>query len=99
LFLDWKSVSEIVKQRALTLTTIELHIIKLYIDGKISIIHLLKLTDMTKVQEIKEMVQEKFPHWVEKLRELKEELEESWNKKIGYLDIKITLAMLEKKDI
>ncbi len=99
LFLAKKTIVEIAKERELTVSTIESHIVRLYQDWEINIIELLKLTEMSKVQEIKKHIAEKFPDKIEKMRELKDSLEESWTSNISYFDIKIALAMIEKKDI
>lgn len=99
LFLEGKSIEEIANQRGYTVSTIEWHIVKLYLDGKISIMKILSLTEMQNIQEIKKNILEYFPDWVEKLRDLKETIKQNIQKDMSYFDIHITLAMLEKKDI
>ncbi len=94
-----KTLEEISQIRELTLSTVESHIIRLYEIGKISIIQILKFTQIWKVQAIKSHIQEYFPNWVEKLRELKDSLEQVWKIQVAYFDIKIALAMIEKKDV
>ena len=99
LFQEKKDIVQIAKERELTTSTIESHIVKLYQQWEINIIELLKFTQMTKLQAIKKHVAEHFSPWVTKMRELKDSLEQSNDLKISYFDIKIALAMIEKKDI
>jgi uncharacterized protein YpbB len=99
LFSSGKSISQIVKIRELSNNTVEGHIVRLYSEWKINIISIMKLTSLQKSKQIKTEIETHFSGWVEKLKPLKEHLEWLWINDISYLDIKLAIAMIDKKDI
>lgn len=87
----WKSLEEIAKTREVTLQTIQSHIIKLYEFDKIQLNKIMSYTSMEKLNQVKEKIT-----WEgQKLSEIKQLLSDD----ITYFDIKIAIAMLEKKDL
>jgi uncharacterized protein YpbB len=51
------------------------------------------------LKKIKTIVDEQFSGSVEKLRPIKDILEEQWDKEISYFDIKVAVAMIGKADL
>lgn len=96
---SWKTLKEIPKLRGLWAMTIESHIIKLYEDGQLSLMDIMKLIKLSNIKKIKEIINDKFGWNSETLKPIKDELEKSGEKKISYFDIKICISMLWKWDI
>lgn len=99
LFKEWKTIKEISLARDLKPMTIETHIIKLYTDSEISLSEVLNLADFSNLKIIAETIKKDFNSVLGELKSLKEKLEENWNKKISYFDIKLAIAMMDKKDL
>lgn len=98
--LKWQEIiKELSKKRDLKPMTIETHIIHLYEVGELSLVEILKFSEFSKLKKIKEIVKSEFDEHIEKLKPIKEKLEELWENNISYLDIKLTLSMMEKKDL
>ncbi len=87
------------KNRWFWTSTIEWHIAKLYDDWELGLVEILKITSLSNIKKIKEVINDKLSWDVELLKPIKEELENSWNKDIWYFDIKIALTMMKKWDI
>ena len=60
---------------------------------------MLKLTEFSHLKSVKNIVAESFLGTVEKLKPVKEILEENGEKEVSYFDIKLALAMIEKGDL
>lgn len=99
LFKAWKTLKEIVKERKLKILTIENHIIELYSRWELWLNDILKLASFSNIDEVKQVIDSDFVLPIEKLKPLKEKLEEKWRKDIGYFEIKVCIAMIEKKDL
>jgi ATP-dependent DNA helicase RecQ len=99
LFKSWKSMSEISTIRDLKPITIESHIVKMYESGEISLMDVLKLITLADIKKVKEVINEKLWWNIEPLRPIKDELDNIWEKKISYFDIKVAIAMMGKGDI
>lgn len=93
-----KTLKEISKQRQLWIQTVEDHIVKLYNSGELGLMDILKLSELVNLKAVKEVLEQDILEET-KLRPIKEKLEESWYKKVSYFDIKLALAMIEKKDL
>jgi len=97
LFNKWLNTDEIAKQRELTKQTIESHLISLYTYSKIPLNKIMNLSELKKLKFIKDFL-EKNKLKSNKLWEIKEAIDKE-NKNISYVDIKLCLAMIEKKDL
>nr|MDD3720508.1 RecQ family ATP-dependent DNA helicase [Candidatus Gracilibacteria bacterium] len=91
------SIEEIATQRELTKQTIEGHIVSLYSLGKIPLQKIMKISELEKLKFIKDFLLNSQVE-INKLSEIKTEIDKK-RKDISYLDIKVCLAMIEKKDI
>jgi len=96
---SWKKIEEIAKERNLWISTIEGHIVKLYEKWDLSLLEILKLVKLSNIKKVKEIIKNDLNQEFEKLREIKEILEEKNLNEISYFDIKIAIAMMEKWDI
>jgi uncharacterized protein YpbB len=97
LYSKWLSIDEIAKQRELTKQTIEWHIIWLYTYSKIPLNEVIKISTLEKLKFIKEFLLSTKTDTM-KLWEIKTELNKE-NPDITYVDIKLALAMIDKKDL
>jgi len=59
----------------------------------------MKLTEITKLKAVKGVVEANAILTETELRLLKDTLEESGNTEVGYFDIKLALAMIQKGDL
>ena len=96
---SWKNLEEISKIRDLKPITIESHIVSLYSDSKLWLSDIMKYTSFSKLKSVKDLIIWDFNWVIWELKPIKEKLEGLWYKDIGYFDIKITIAMIEKKDL
>lgn len=99
---DWDHewlIDFIVSQRGLKSITIESHIVKLYELWELSLNQIIKFSSFTKLKDIKNIIFTELNWIVEPLKPIKEKLEENWFKDTSYFDIKIAIAMTEKKDL
>ena len=95
---EWKDIKEIVKLREVKLITIEAHVVRLYEDNELSLNDLLKYVDFENIKKIKNVLDE----WeleIDKLRPIKDKLEEKLEIKISYFEIKACISMINKKDL
>lgn len=99
LFKSWLTIKEIAEKREMTTLTIENHLSSLYEEWDLELQYVLKLVELSNIKKVKEVIKKNFEFWVEKLRPVKDILEEAWEKKISYFDIKIAIIMVEKGDI
>lgn len=99
LFEQGISLDEISKQREMWIQTIEEHICKLYGAGKVGLGEVMKLTPFSKAKIIKQIIDDVLSWDVSKLKPIRDAIIEAWEKSISYFDIKLTLVMIEKKDI
>lgn len=94
LFKKKKTLKEIAASRELSRQTVESHIVNLYESGKISLLEVLGMIDLDDAKSVKEVSSEG-----KGLKDIKENLEKQWKKKISYFEIKLALAMMEKWDL
>ncbi|MDD3646621.1 MAG: RecQ family ATP-dependent DNA helicase [Candidatus Gracilibacteria bacterium] len=99
LFKEGKSLKEISKERDLQMQTIESHIVSLYSDGELTLMDILKLVTLSNIKEVKTIIKDVLAGEIEKLKPIKEALEQAGKQDISYFDIKIAIAMMEKGDI
>jgi len=99
LFKDWLNLKEISKKVDLKIMTIENHILKLYDFGKLSLNELLFLVEFDNLLKVKNVILEKFLDNVDKLKPIKEELDNIWFWSITYFEIKVAILMISKKDL
>ncbi len=99
LFKSWKTILEIAEERWIKDRTVEEHILSLYSYSKLWLNDILKLVNFFDIEFIKKLLDNEFKNWVEKLREVKDRLEELWKKDISYFEIKACIAMIENRDI
>ncbi|MDD4151280.1 MAG: RecQ family ATP-dependent DNA helicase, partial [Candidatus Gracilibacteria bacterium] len=91
---EGKNIDEIVEIRGLGKQTIEDHLVKLYSFDKLSLAEIMKFSDFSKLKNIKNIITlNKLD--ISKLSPIKEKCDSN----INYFDIKIALAMIEKKDL
>lgn len=95
----YEIIKKISENRKMVLTTIESHLVKLYETWELSLNDMLKLTEFSHLKSVKNIVAESFSGKVEKLKPVKEILEENGQKHVSYFDIKLALAMIEKGDL
>ncbi len=96
---QWMDLKEISEKRELWLQTIESHIVKLYEMWILKITDILGFSSFSRLKPVKEILNKDFDWKIEALKPIKEKLEEEWNKEVSYFDIKIAIAMIEKKDL
>ena len=78
--------------------TIENHILKLYERNNLWLMDLMKLCSLDNLKLVKNTIENKGIS-IDKLKPIKESLESDWFKKISYFDIKVTIAMIDKRDL
>jgi len=99
LFNQWKSISEISKERWLWVQTIESHIVHLYEIWDISLMKILNLISLANAKLVKAVVNSDAILENTELKAIKQKLEEQGNSLVSYFDIKLALAMIEKWDL
>ncbi len=97
-FKEWKSLKQISEMRDIKLQTIESHIIKLYLDSKISLLDMMKLIDYDNVVIIKNIIETYFTSGDESLTDIKLKCESEWTS-VKWFEIHACKAMMQKKDI
>ena len=98
LFKEWNNLKKISELRDIKLQTIESHIIKLYLDNKLSLLDIMKLIDYDNVTVIKNIIGTHFTSGDETLTDIKTKCEQEWTK-VKWFEIHACKAMMEKKDI
>ena len=99
LFKSWDDLKTISEKREMSFQTIESHFIRLYEDGKLWLMDILKLVNFDNLKKVKEVIDNDFWWASETLKPIKEKLEENWNKNISYFEIKTCIAMMGKGDL
>lgn len=95
---EWLSINDIAKKVDLKPMTIENHILKLYERWDLTIMDIMKLSDLNNLKEVKTVLEEEISD-TSKLKPIKEALENKWFWKISYFEIKIAISMIVKKDL
>jgi len=98
LFKKWLSLKDISQEMWLKPMTIENHILKLYERWDLTLVDMMKLSDLNNLKEVKKVLEEDILD-TSKLKPIKEALENKWFSKISYFDIKIAISMIEKQDL
>jgi len=94
-----KTIDDIVKSRELKQITIEWHIVDLYEAWDLALTDILKLVSFSNIKIVKDIIKENLNWDIEKLKPIKEKLDELWNKNISYFEIKMAIAMMNKWDL
>jgi len=79
--------------------TIEAHIVTLYSGGEIGLTDVMKLVTFSHLKQVKDVLTQKEIPTTSALKPIKEALIESNYEKVSYFEIKLALAMIEKKDL
>lgn len=98
LFEQWLSLDDIAAKRSMNVSTIEWHIQSLYKSAKIPLMKVLAFINLDNAKKLKAYVESE--HFWDNiwLRDMKEYLE-SQKCRTNYMEIKLALVMIEKKDI
>lgn len=96
---EWKTIKEIEKQRWLKSITIESHLIKLYEYWELWLWEVMKYTSFSKLSNTKKIINDYFDWQIDKLKPIKQKLEEVWFPEVNYFDIKLSISMIDKKDL
>jgi len=96
---EWNDLKEIWKQRELKPMTIESHIVKLYEIWELWLTDIMKFSTFSNLNTIKSIIIWELNWVVDPLKPIKEALENISKNDISYFEIKIAIAMIEKKDI
>ncbi|MDD2907088.1 MAG: RecQ family ATP-dependent DNA helicase [Candidatus Gracilibacteria bacterium] len=99
LFKEGKTISEIGELRNLKPITIEGHFVSLYSSGDISLGEVMKMATFSKLKSVKDTILNDLNGVISELKPIKEKLEEKDLKDISYFDIKLVIAMMDKKDL
>jgi ATP-dependent DNA helicase RecQ len=99
LFKEWKTLKEIWVERELKPMTIESHIVKLYELNELWLSDIMKLTIFSNLKLVKQVIENGLKWVINQLKPIKDKLEEQGNKEVSYFDIKIAIAMMDKKDL
>ncbi len=94
-----KLIKKLEDDRWLKRMTLESHIVKLYSNWELTLFDILKLVKLQDIKKIKEIINEQLWWETEKLKPIKEKLEDIWEKNISYFEIKIAIEMMDKWDI
>lgn len=92
-------VKALALKRYLKPMTVENHIIKLYESGDLSLMEVLSFNNLANLKQVKETIKNALSWESEKLKPIKEKLEEAGRKDISYFEIKLAIAMMEKGDL
>lgn len=99
LFYEKKTPAQIAKIRDIGIQTIEDHLLELYTTKRLSFWEIATLVDLDHIKTVHEIVLKYFKGSVEKLKPVKEKCELLGMTKISYWEIKMTLAMMERREI
>ncbi len=98
LFKESKTPEEISQIRWLWISTIQSHVAVLYENGELSLFDIMKLIDLERVKMIKSYIETDEYTSEPALRKIKDYLSAEWNE-TSYMEIKLALVMIDKKDI
>ena len=93
LFRSGKNIKEIASERGMASVTIEGHIIQLFEDERLSAEDILTLTDPEHMRQIMDVLGTDFAGGTDKLKPIKDRLEEKGYEKILYFEIKVAVAI------
>jgi len=96
---NWTSLKEISEKRDMWLQTIEWHVVKLYEISELWLSDLLKFTNFSNLKQVKDVIINELSGVTNPLKPIKEKLAENDYKNISYFDIKMAIAMMDKKDL
>ncbi len=96
LFRDGMGIEEIADERDVSGVTIEGHMVKLFESGRLSKEDLLTLANTEHVEKVREVLLADFRDGVEKLRPVKDRLEELGWKKVSYFEIKVGVCLTSR---
>ena len=96
---NWISLKEISEKRDMWLQTIEWHVVKLYEISELWLSDLLKFTNFSNLKQVKDVIINELSGVTNPLKPIKEKLAENDYKNISYFDIKMAIAMMDKKDL
>ena len=96
---NWISLKEISEKRDMWLQTIEWHVVKLYEISELWLSDLLKFTSFSNLKQVKDVIINELSGVTNPLKPIKEKLAENDYKNISYFDIKMAIAMMDKKDL
>ncbi|QFR38949.1 RecQ family ATP-dependent DNA helicase [Candidatus Gracilibacteria bacterium 28_42_T64] len=96
---EGKSLKKIAGLREIKILSIEGHVLKLYEDGELGLQDILKLVDFKNIKEVKVILEGTFGGVPDKLRPIKDKLEEEGKEYISYFEIKACISMLGKGDL
>ena len=96
---NWTSLKEISEKRDMWLQTIEWHVVKLYEISELWLSDLLKFTSFSNLKQVKDVIINELSGVTNPLKPIKEKLAENDYKNISYFDIKMAIAMMDKKDL
>ncbi|MCH2188797.1 RecQ family ATP-dependent DNA helicase [Candidatus Gracilibacteria bacterium] len=99
LFQLGNTLSDIAESRELGIQTIESHIVALYSQGSIGLMEVMKLIDFDHLKAVQQVVISESFSSDSPLKPIKEKLVQVGNKQVSYFEIKLALAMIDKKDL
>ena len=98
LFQEGMTPEEIAQERSLGISTIQTHISTLYSSGGIKLIQVIKMVDVATLKLIKKYISSQDYLSEPGLRKIKDHVE-SQKMQTSYMEIKLSLAMIEKWDL
>lgn len=96
---EWKDLKEIWKIRELKSITIESHVVKLYELWELWLSDIMKYSNFSNLTVVKNIINSEYSWIIDQLKPIKLSLEKIDKKDINYFEIKLAIAMIEKKDL
>ncbi len=97
LFKDWMELQKIAAAREMSQRTIEWHIVKLFEIWHLSLDDIKKLVNFENIKKVKQVIEKDFSNKIDKLRPIKDKLEEKWFKNISYFEIRLCIVIDTKE--
>ncbi len=97
-FKENKTPEEIAELRTLWISTIQTHIATLYENEELSLFDIIKFVDLERVKAIKSYIKTDEYTCEPALRKIKDYMSDQWNE-TSYMEIKLSIVMIDKKDI